>query len=207
VNQVSDSLHALAEDVTFPESDLVVEVGERVRRRRRRTRALLSATTAVVVILLGFGIAAMSLNVRSTTGQPATCPHSLGAWQFGPQRPGTKDMLVPPGPVSATVCRYDPSPSGPGATPPAMLRPDDLLLTRSASLTEAQVQQVAAELNRQRRGDMSCPMNPTSVLLLRFGYPGGPEVDVTMGIAGCWNGGNGSFVAIMEHVSVPGFTG
>lgn len=206
--QLSESLHTLAENVTLPESDLVGQVGERVRRRRQRMRVLLSATAAIVVILLGFGITAISLNranggsEHSATGQQVMCPRTFAAWKYAPQRAGTKDTFVPNGSISAIVCRYD----GPSSVPPVRAgTPDLMLLTNSGSLTGAEVQQVAASLNSLPYGAMHCPLNPVSVLILRFMYPSGPDVDVTMGISDCWNGSNGDWHAVTRSVTVPGF--
>lgn len=104
---------------------------------------------------------------------------------------------MPDTPVSATICRYDGS-----DTPFADLK--SLKLTGSTELSAAGLINFENALNAARNGVMRCPApSPTSVVWARFRYPSGPDVEVNMGAARCWNASNGRRDAVVLGISIP----
>jgi hypothetical protein len=109
----------------------------------------------------------------------------------GPLRPELEDLLVPLMPVSALACRYD----GPQFAPGRGLggHPETMRRTRFGQVDEPELVQLVNHLNTARRGVMRCPpFTPWAVVLLRFHYPEGTDVEIVMGVAGCWNASNGA---------------
>ena len=79
----------------------------------------------------------------------------------------------------------------------------DLVLT--GDLTGRELSNLVEVLNNAPRGHMRCPGNPTVVVLAKFHYADGPNVEVRMGVAGCWNATNGALGAIVRGIAIPGF--
>ncbi len=170
----------------------------------RRSATHPATVVAVAVATLIVGISAAVIMSRSggdtqevsVNAASSVCPHTEGAWRRGPQRPGTDEMFVPDTPVSATMCRYD----GPRFADPRTLK-----LTGSTELSGGVLTNFVTALNAARKGYMRCPApGPSSVVWAKFHYTDGPDVEVYMEVAGCWNASNGRRDAIVSGIEIPG---
>ena len=173
-----------------------------------RTRALVAAAPVAVVLVAvalvaaacGTTTAAPSGSTTTTTMSPTTttspvpaptCPTGRAdglapATPERPVRPGLDSVLVPPGPVVATVCRYGGVSATTGDGP-----------VRSATVTGTALGALVTEVDSARwhvvaRGaDYSCPMWDGGRDAVEVAYPSGPGARVTVDIGGCGFASNG----------------
>jgi hypothetical protein len=122
----------------------------------------------------------------ATTTAFASCPQrwdpsAATPIDPSPGRAGLADTLVPPGPSSLSVCRYA------GLNQPATVG----TLEQSHVVIGPALAQFVAYLNLPKwpvipaGAIYNCPLSDGRVDLLRFDYPSGPGVTVTVDMDGC----------------------
>lgn len=153
-----------------------------------------------IILVMATEIGGHSKNSSASREEVSGCPGVYTNWIRGPLRLRTNELFVPPMPVSASVCRYD----GPSSLPVGVRgEPERMRLTDSGEIFGSGLEEFIAALNAAPRGYMRCPYNPWSIALVRFRYTEGPDVQVFMGIAGCWNASNGAIDARVQQVVIP----
>jgi hypothetical protein len=113
----------------------------------------------------------------ATVGCPGHVPEHLSP-------KGISDLrrtLVPPGPSGAVICRYPPVSAHP--------RRPSVATVSGSSLAEL-VRSLDA-LRAMPRGLFACPLDDGSMYLLRFDYPDGGRLSVTVHLSGCRFATNG----------------
>ena len=145
---------------------------------------------ACVVAAVALALAACG---SPTSAPPASPPVAAPTCPPGPSavvpaappsstRPGLSGSLVPPGPSAAVVCRYAGGSSH---------------VIRSAVVPRAALAPLVAELDSDRwqvvadPGVYNCPTWDGSTDVVRFVYPSGPDVVVTVDLGGCDFASNG----------------
>ncbi len=165
-------------------------------RWNRSGAAAVGGVVALTLVASACGSGATS-SARSTTTTGAVrvavadpvCPTDPAAPPERPERPGLAHALVPPGAAAAVVCRYgglSSSPSGVGGTPVAQ-----------ATLPGPDVPALVAELDSPAWRPIdpdaaySCPISDGGQDVVRFAFPSGPGVQVTVATSGCQFATNG----------------
>jgi hypothetical protein len=136
-------------------------------------------------------VATMLRSIRIThdpTFSIEGCPTSLPALRHG-QRPGTNTQLVPGQPATLWSCRYHGSRVR-GATPGA--------LAAGATARPTTLQFVLQRIQALPPGTVPpshCPADDGAAVLLQFGYPSGPPLDVVYShLRACYRLDNGDIV-------------
>lgn len=193
------------------------------RRQEPRRRALVPLAVVAVVSLAGAGglyelvAPAAATSIWYVSRAPkialdvaAGCPKSVTAYRDVVNTfPGPP--LVPAGPTSGLICRYEPSllASGAGA------------LARQTRLRAAQAGRLAAALRKldlaPPAGVTPCPADFGAVALIGFAYPERPDVGLWYHASGCQSIDNGrtgafetgnpsfynGFVPVVDSLSLP----
>jgi hypothetical protein len=206
-----EALRAIAQQTPILRVDLSRLVASRPQTPRVRRHIVLAVTVSLAILAASAVTVTMMSNPqdndKARMAPPGTltvvpCPQTLAAWQRGPVRSEAREEFVPPGARSVTICRYE-APSGTplaGQSDPALMR-----LSRAGDLSGAVLSDLVEALNTAPAGHMRCPGNPTVVVLARFHYATGPDVEVRMGVAACWSATNGARDATASGVTIPGF--
>ena len=127
-----------------------------------------------------------------SVASPESCPDHPPATLTAPSttvpaRPGVSTELVPPGPVSAVICRY----SGVNAT-------GGTALVRTVAVPGPLVGMWVSLLDSPRwtvvtsPSTYNCPEWDGALDLLVFSYASGPDVAVTVDLGGCRFASNGT---------------
>lgn len=157
----------------------------RFRRLQPWAAVVLMVTTAAVAITGCGSTAAATSRPTAAPAAPATCSHKAPPRTLPAERwIAARQWLAPSGAGAIRLCRY----SGLNAHP-------RLTLVGSQLLTgPGLVGQLVSEFDQlpSLHGAVACPADDGSQILTRLAYPGGRDVMISVGLAGCEAVTNGS---------------
>lgn len=156
----------------------------RCRHLRLRAAVMLMATTAAAAIAGCGSSATATIRPQPQPAAPAACSHGAPGTVAAERWTAARHRLAPRGAGVIRLCRY----SGLNAHPPLTLV-SSRLLNRPAL-----VEQLVSEFDRlpSLHGAVACPADDGSQILARLAYPGGRQVMISVGLAGCEAVTNGS---------------
>ncbi len=154
-------------------------------------KRLTVALGLIAVLWLACGCS-RNASPTTTTGRviaiaASSCPRTVPTVQPAPSRPDLADELVPPGPVSASVCRYE-GLNGPVAAGS---------LVRSHVVSGPALDNLVALFDSPQWQVITnpagyfCPLDNGAKDVVRFIYTSGPSVDVSVDLEGCTFASNG----------------
>lgn len=156
----------------------------RFRRLPPRAAVVLMVTTAAAAIAGCGSTAAATSRPTAAPAPPATCSHKAPRTLPAERWIAARQRLAPSGAGAIRLCRY----SGLNAHP-------RLTLVGSHLLTRPRlVGQLVSEFDQlpSLHGAVACPADDGSQILARLAYPGGRDVMISVGLAGCETVTNGS---------------